>query len=65
MEISIIVLTYNAKEITLKMLPSLKRSVEYFENKSDKKAEVILIDNASTDGVLDEIKRNLQIKMVL
>ena len=57
MEISIIVLTYNAKEITLKMLPSLKRSVEYFENKSGKKAEVLLIDNASTDGVLDEIKK--------
>ena len=56
MEISIIVLTYNAKEITLKMLPSLKRSVEYFENKSGKKAEVLLIDNSSTDGVLDDNK---------
>lgn len=56
MELSIIVLTYNAKEITLKMFPALKKSVDYFEEKSGLKAEVLVIDNASTDGVLDEIK---------
>lgn len=56
MELSIIVLTYNAKEITLKMFPALKKSVAYFEAKSGKKAEILVIDNASNDGVLEEIK---------
>jgi GT2 family glycosyltransferase len=56
MELSIIVLTYNAKEITLKMFPALKKSVSYFEQKSGKKAEILVIDNASTDGVLESIK---------
>jgi GT2 family glycosyltransferase len=56
MEISIIDLTYNAKEITLKMFPALKKSVVFFEKNSGKKAEVLVIDNASNDGVLDEIK---------
>lgn len=56
MELSIIVLTYNAKEITLKMFPALKKSLNYFEKNSGKKAEILVIDNASTDGVLDEIK---------
>ena len=56
MELSIIVLTYNAKEITLKMFPALKKSVAYFEKKSNKQAEILVIDNASTDGVLDDIK---------
>ena len=56
MELSIIVLTYNAKEITLKMFPALKKSINYFEKNSGKKAEVLVIDNSSTDGVLEEIK---------
>jgi len=54
MELSIIVLTYNAKDITLKMFPALKKSVDYFEKESGKKAEILVIDNASTDGVLEE-----------
>ena len=41
MELSIIVLTYNAKEITLKMFPALKKSVEFFEEKTGKKAEIL------------------------
>ena len=56
MELSIIVLTYNAKEITLKMFPALKKSVAYFEKNSNKQAEILVIDNASTDGILDDIK---------
>lgn len=56
MELSIIVLTYNAKEITLKMFPALKKSVAYFEKNTNKQAEILVIDNASTDGILEEIK---------
>lgn len=57
MELSIIVLTYNAKEITLKMFPSLKKAVNLFQEKTGKQAEILVIDNASTDGVLEEIKK--------
>lgn len=57
MELSIIVLTYNAKEITLKMFPALKKSVSVFEEATGKKAEILVIDNASNDGVLDEIRK--------
>jgi GT2 family glycosyltransferase len=56
MELSIIVLTYNAKDITLKMFPALKKSVSYFEKETGKTAETLVIDNASTDGVLNEIE---------
>jgi GT2 family glycosyltransferase len=64
MEISIIVLTYNAKDITIKMLTSLRKSVNFFENKIDKKTEVLVIDNASTDGVLDEVSKFDFVKIV-
>jgi GT2 family glycosyltransferase len=56
MELSIIVLTYNAKEITLKMFPALKKSLDYFKVKSGKDAEILVIDNNSSDGVLNEIQ---------
>lgn len=57
MELSIIVLTYNAKEITLKMFPALRKAVILFEEVTGKKAEILVIDNASTDGVLEEVKK--------
>lgn len=54
--LSVVVVTYNAKEITLKMLPSLKKALEFFSKNTDKEFEVLIVDNNSTDGVLDEIK---------
>jgi len=64
MEISIIVLTYNAKDITIKMLTSLRKSVNFFEDQTGKKIEVLVIDNSSTDGVLDEVKKFDFVKIV-
>jgi len=64
MEISIIVLTYNAKDITIKMLTSLRRSVNFFESQTGKRTEVLVIDNASTDGVLDEVRKFDFVKVV-
>jgi GT2 family glycosyltransferase len=64
MEISIIVLTYNAKDITIKMLTSLRKSINFFEEETGKKTEVLVIDNASTDGVLDEVKKFDFVKIV-
>lgn len=56
MELSVIVLTYNAKDITLKMFPALKNSLKYFHEKSGKKSEVFVIDNASSENILEEIE---------
>jgi GT2 family glycosyltransferase len=54
--LSVVIVTYNAKEITLKMLPELQKSLDYFKINSKKDFEVLIVDNDSTDGVLDEIK---------
>ena len=66
MELSIIVLTYNAKDITLKMFPALKKSADFFREKTGKNYEILVIDNASTDGVLEEVTKRFSdfIKMV-
>jgi GT2 family glycosyltransferase len=54
--LSVIIVTYNAREITLKMLPSLKKSLNYFHKNSGQNFEVLVVDNNSSDGVLDDIK---------
>ena len=64
MELSIIVLTYNAKEITIKSLESLKKAKDFFESQTKLKSEVLLVDNASTDGVLDEVKKFKFVKII-
>ncbi len=55
-DISIIVLTYNAKDITIKMIESLKASLLVCDKKGIK-TEVIVVDNGSTDGVADAIDK--------
>ena len=64
MELSIIVLTYNAKEITIKSLESLKKAKDFFESQTKLKSEVLVVDNASTDGVLDEVKKFKFVKII-
>jgi len=64
MEVSIIVLTYNAKDITIKSLESLKKAKDFFESQTKLKSEVLLVDNASTDGVLDEVKKFNFVKII-
>ena len=51
MEISVIICTYNTKEITLSCLDKLKESINFLK----KRVEVILIDNGN-DGTGREIK---------
>ncbi len=58
MNLSIVVLTYNAKDVTLKMLDSLRKSLDFIDKHSDVEYEVIVVDNGSTDGVADEIDKN-------
>lgn len=52
LELSVIILSYNTKDVTLKCLERLKESVDYF----GKPVEIIVIENG-TDGTDGEIKK--------
>jgi hypothetical protein len=51
-ELSIIIVSFNTKDMTLACLESLKR-----EKQADDSWEIIVIDNASTDGSVDSIRK--------
>lgn len=56
LDLSVIILSYNTKDITAKCLNLLKGSKEYCEKKLGNKVEVIVLDNASSDGSVDMVK---------
>lgn len=56
--VSVVILSYNAKEDMKLCLNSLKETV------SEAFCEIIVIDNASTDGVTDYLKQQTGIKLV-
>jgi len=58
-DISIIILTYNAKDVTLKMLNSLKFALDDCD-RNKIKTEVIVVDNGSTDGVGVEVQEHFK-----
>ena len=57
--LSVIILSYNTKELTNNCLSSLIKSLP--KNKNFK-SEIIVVDNGSTDGSVDQIK-NLKLKI--
>lgn len=56
MDLSIIVLSYNTKDITDECLTRLQVSVDRCQKELNNNVEVIVIDNASEDGSLEMIK---------
>lgn len=58
LDLSIIILSYNTKNITGECLSRLWRAVSRCTQKLGNEIEVIVVDNASTDGSADEIKKN-------
>lgn len=61
MKISIIIITYNAIEISIKTLNALKISIDRaIIDFPEYEFETIVVDNASTDGVNLEIKENFE-----
>jgi hypothetical protein len=51
-DISIIVLNFNTKELTVRCLQSIERS-----KKQSDRWEIILVDNASVDGSIEKVKK--------
>lgn len=56
--LSVIVLSYNTKDVTNQCLAKLQSSVLSCQTKFKNQIEVIVLDNASVDGSLEMIKEN-------
>lgn len=56
MDLTVIVLSYNTKDITNECLTRLKKAAEYCKKKLKNNIEVIVVENASDDGSLEMIK---------
>lgn len=52
MDVSIIILNYNTKQLTLSAIESVYRSETGY------RYEIILVDNASTDGTVEAVRKN-------
>lgn len=58
-DISIVIVLYNAKDVTIKMLRSLEEALEECK-KENITCETVAVDNGSTDGVSDEVEKNFK-----
>lgn len=58
LDLSVIILSYNTKDITGRCLDKLKKAKEYCEKRLKNKIQVIVVDNASGDGSSELIKSN-------
>ncbi len=58
MDLSVIILSYNTKDITKRCLEKLEPAKKYCEKKLNNKIEVIVLDNASEDGSVFMIKQS-------
>lgn len=56
LDLSVIILSFNTKDITLRCLSKLKTSIGFCKGKLGNKIEVIVLDNASEDGSVQAIK---------
>ncbi len=54
---SIIILSYNTKDVTDKCLSCLKKAINYSNRTLNNKVETIVVENGSVDGSLEMIKR--------
>ncbi|MDO8576916.1 MAG: glycosyltransferase, partial [Candidatus Daviesbacteria bacterium] len=56
LDLTIIILSYNTKDITCRCLDKLKIAKEYCEKRLKNRVQVIVLDNASSDGSVGLIK---------
>ena len=58
MDLSVIILSFNTKDITNRCLVKLEEAKKYCEKRLGNKIEIIVLDNASEDGSLQMIKED-------
>lgn len=58
MDLSIIILSYNTKDITARCIKHVYSAISFCQKKLNNKVEVIVIDNASVDGSAHMIRQN-------
>lgn len=56
LNLTVVILSFNTKDITCRCLDKLKISKEYCEKRLNNKIQVIVLDNASSDGSVGMIK---------
>lgn len=52
-KLSIVIVSYNTKELLLQCLQSVKKAIKGLDNR-----EIIVVDNGSTDGTVEEIRKS-------
>ncbi len=66
LNLSIVILSYNTINITEKCLRRLEAAKIYCERKLNNKIDIIVLDNHSTDGSKEMIKRNFpSVKLIV
>ncbi len=58
MDCSIVILSFNTKDVTRRCLTFVKKAVDYCQKNLKNKFEVVVVDNASTDGSVEMILKN-------
>lgn len=64
MDLSVIILSYNTKDITARCLNHLKEAKEFCEKKQKNEIEVIVLDNGSSDGSAQMLKQYPGVKLI-
>lgn len=65
LDLSVIILSYNTKDITQKCLLKLNEAKNYCEGRLGNKVKIIVLDNASSDGSVEMVKEDYpQVKLI-
>ncbi|MDP3973890.1 MAG: glycosyltransferase family 2 protein [Candidatus Daviesbacteria bacterium] len=65
MDLTVIILSYNTKDVTHRCLLKLKEAKNYCEKRQGNKIEITVLDNASADGSAQMIKsQHPQVKLI-
>jgi GT2 family glycosyltransferase len=65
MLLSVIILSYNTRELTLKCIGKVIESADWLKKETKIRSEILVLDNASSDVSAEEIRKNYpQVKLI-